>query len=245
MSKALGTIDKININIDKPLNINDEIQNNNKVSLFVGINGSGKSFLNKIVYCISSIANIYISNNDLNITKKQAQFFFDNCFDEQNINGTISLTFTSEFEIKLTFVHGNITDLDVNHVKCTTGTNIVYMSSNMRLLTELEKYINIKNTLLPKGLITDNDILTLCKFYKLYDILYAETLYNKLKIGIELKSQSFSSFEGFKDITRVYYNDTSQKICYSLLDGTDGLVSLLSAGEQSILNMYITQLINT
>jgi hypothetical protein len=208
-----------------------------------GANGSGKSFFNKLSYCLVSISNMYIMTKDLDITKKQAQFFFDNCFDNQNINGDISVTFTSEFEIIVKFDYGTIVNLDVNKVVCDVGTNIVYMSSNMRLLTELEKYIHLKNSLLPKGLINDNDILQLCKIYKLYDILYAEAVYNKLKIGIDIPPSSFSKFENFKDINKVYYNEHSNKICYLLSDGTDGLVSTLSAGEQAIINMFITNLI--
>lgn len=241
-NKSLGQIDHININIDKPLKLDLNIEFN-QLTMMTGANGTGKSFINKLNFCAVSISNVYILTKNLDLTKKQAQFFFDNCFDNQDINGEINLKFTSEFEIKFKFDNGNIIDLDVNHVVCDNITNIIYMSSNMRLLTELEKYINIKDTICPKGLITDEDFLKMCKFYKLYDIIYAETLYISLEKGIDLAK--LDGFTGFKPINKVYYSELSKKICYSLEDGTEGLVSHLSAGEQAIINMFITTSINS
>ena len=83
----------------------------------------------------------------------------------------------------------------------------------------------------------------MCKFYKLYDIIYAETLYRSLEKGIDLAK--LDEFTGFKPINKVYYSELSKKICYSLEDGTEGLVSHLSAGEQAIINMFITTSINS
>ncbi len=89
-NKSLGQIDHININIDKPLKLDLNIEFN-QLTMMTGANGTGKSFINKLNFCAVSISNVYILTKNLDLTKKQAQFFFDNCFDNQDINGEINL----------------------------------------------------------------------------------------------------------------------------------------------------------
>jgi len=218
------------------------------LSLYVGANGTGKTFILILNWIGALIAAVYAHLNNNNVPKKiyedLLQFVLDNSFSKNDFTGETEILFDN---LTVTFAldNGKVTSLDFQHSKKVNVAAIPqFLSTNTRLFDDVVKYIRFKHALGIKGnlnISTEEDIRKLSGIYKIFDVLFMETLILKLSTGLVLQ----------EEISDIIFKQTSKKIVSMLYDAdkmdifyTDDKkvtksVLTLGAGEQSYINMII------
>lgn len=241
----IGQFSSVKFNIAEPLDMNDVDFTLNNLTLLCGANGSGKTFVLINVYALTGVANLITKGVGDGVVEG-AQFIFDNCLSDQNIDGTISSVFTNNSTLEITFKEGKV--VDVNHTgfeNITDITPIKYMSSSMRLFSAMNQYLKVRKIFTNQG--KENELLfnEMLGHYKLYDVAYIEGLIVSLPKRIhgtklaELKDsfnidENIIEFNVDLDKCEFYVNvDTTENRKY---------LSRYSNGHQAILNMFLGNL---
>lgn len=243
--KQSGTIQTISTTIHN-LNLNN--MQFNKLNIICGVNGAGKSLINKLVWSSSLLICIYL-NGVINKSQcnKVFQLILDNTFSENDFNGETTCTFEN-LEIKFKLENGKITFLDIIHQEELEPTKIpIYMTKETRLFSSIVKYVNMKSILglvIPRGSVLSEEILKLCTLYKLPDILFMESLLNNLLTPFKVTEKILQNLKecGFTfEIDTIYFEPTLKDIKFTELNSPDHKsICILSDGEQSYLNMLIS-----
>lgn len=254
--KPLGSINSINSDLFTVKLNNFTI---NKLSLLVGMNGSGKTLTMILVWCISLIVCIYLSCKNIAQCEAALQWIFDKSFEKNDFTGTVEVEY-DHLELSFKMNNGKISDLlfvERDKIDPKSAGMPQFMSKNTRLFTDIIQYIKVKKLMGLKGTIDLNnaqDIEKLTEMYKLYDILFIEKMLLKLSNPfIKVSSVVNDNFlkDTHKRIDTIFYDEKTSDILYTgVLLGKDTQgnntetklnesVTILSAGEQSILNMFI------
>lgn len=229
--------------------------NMNMLTLLTGANGTGKTMILKIVWLVNYVTMTYIHTEGqipIDMMEKTTQFLMDKSFDTNDFTGKIEADYP---ELQLSF---DLTDGKVSNLLFVCGTDVkdlesggipVFLSADMRLFSDINKYIKLKKYVKldkPFTSFTDADIDVLCGMYKIYDIITVEKLLTKIsdpffKIDGKLK-ETLQIYIPNKDLDSVFYDEKSAEIYLSEIKDGKKIsypVINLSAGEQSILNMLI------
>lgn len=248
---SMGHLQKIHMNIEgmfKDL----ELDGVREISLYVGQNGTGKTFLLIMQWILGTMGTAYLcSAKSMADYEKMLQLFFDKSFDDQTFTGKIGAAY-EYLEINFELENGKVKDLDIiltdNSVQVEPSGMPVFMSKNTRLFTEIVKYLKTKKMLGMTGPITDYDdkkLMDLCDMWKIYDIMFIERMCMQLSDpNFKIKDKAKESFvENLKkEIVKVSYDEANCSfIVHEIKDGKEITypATTLSSGEQAWLNMFI------
>ena len=243
-------INKIDIDGYKDLNADIEIKD---MTLIAGMNGTGKSVSQKILWYIHHISSIYChllmvdpDNIDKNI-QEYTKETIDSVFDSEKFEMNVSLD-TDIYSICFDVKEGKINFFDIS-IHDPAKFNLehlstpVYASQKTRLFKAYDEYIKIRKLLEISDYCTIEDIKKLKEYYKLFDILNLE--------GLRLKCILFERKNTPLDLSAIAeqfelkgvqnYNRLTVKRSIPRVDnGTERKkLSSLSDGEQAVLMQSI------
>jgi hypothetical protein len=230
----LGGLDRIKIKVDKPINIDFDIEYQ-KLSLFTGLNGSGKSLIMKLSWAFSTIMAI-LHAEPHHLASDITQYVMDNTFEDQDFNGEIDATFRKG-TLKMSIENGKIVRAEYYiDPAVKTCPSVTFMSKNTRTISQINQYLKLE-----KQLPTKDDLL---EFYKLYDVAYVEQLKVRLEGGLkptkefkETLSKEFNIEHDFD--TLAIENDVIVSIDK---DGKRTNLSTFSDGDQSLITMTLASM---
>jgi recombinational DNA repair ATPase RecF len=164
------------------------------LNLFTGANGSGKSFIIKFAWYTSYMLQLY--KVQLNINPKTSEDFFAEhasklfgyVFDNsEEISGWIQIRDKERrklaFALELKNGELNSFDVDIIDPKEFLLSNIQsvkYASKETRTFEAYDRYKKIKKKFGLKSIATEEALDEICEFYKIYDVLWFESLPAKL-----------------------------------------------------------------
>lgn len=243
----IGNLKKIKLNLKHP-QFEGDIEFRS-IALFVGANGVGKTLILKYIWVMGMITCADIVSAQTADLKEVAQFTFDNCFDDQDFDGTIKCKY-DKGSVKVTLKEGTITK-----VKCIIAPEVdtpsppTFMSKDMRTFDSIKTYLKIRNKIGAIGAtqLVPEQMKEMLDFFKLYDITYVERLLIKLKSRV-VTPQRFrdfiAGFTGFSTkIHELYYDRVNQDIKFVNDKGVEKSLTTLGAGEQSLVNMAVANTI--
>lgn len=213
-NQGTGDCENIHLNITEPIKFEKMDLEYRKINLLTGMNSTGKSLILKLTWAVSLHVNNYLLAGTKSIPFNElidAQFILDSTFTNQDFNGQIKVDFKNiacELDIEKGKVISSIMFSKITNL--VPSTNPIYMSTNMRLYSQINGYLKIKDLLGIKYLLFDSiklpslatvpvDLDNLLKHYRLYDILLVERLlyclqqgmFPRVKLNEQLKNFDF------------------------------------------------------
>lgn len=246
--KTNGQIKDLRIDISEPMKMNHQNVTLNNLTLFLGANGSGKTFCLVNVYALSSIIAVIIDTSIQKILpspKQIAQYFYDNCFTDQNITGTIGATYTSGATIDVTFDKGKVVDISYNIDGLNAATPTRFMSKNLRTFDAIQQYLKIRKLVMQVNNTAGGPLMEkMLEHYKMYDVTYIEGLLMKMPVFVEQDMKdAFKKFDIEEDIISFAF-DNDKNDFYAVIQESDGTtrnkyLTTYGAGHQSMINMML------
>lgn len=245
-----GQIKKINFNITEPFQATDQsLDITGSLSVMVGQNGTGKTFILILTYILTTICAAVVYRTPYEILKQLAQFTFDHCFDDQNIDGTVGCEFTSGADISVILEKGKVVDVSYNGFEnINTATPAVFMSSGMRLFSSIKQYLKLRKMFIQHATNepTQEEIVQHMLVegeYKLYDVTYIEKLIHKCPIVIpDNIHRVFKEDYDFKEDIKEFDVDLD-KCDFYIIEGNEfastKYASTYGNGHQAVLNMMV------
>lgn len=242
-AKNIGHISDVTFEVTKPLEFKQTKIAFNKLTLLVGANGSGKTFVNINVYCLCTLCDMIIAARlhglPMSVTE-QAQFIWDRCFSDQNIHGKIGATFQSGADMSVVFEEGKVKTVEYSiPEEINSPLGMAYMSSRMRTFNAISLYLKLRKRLEDDP---QKRLLELMKDYKMFDVMYIEKLI--LRSPMEVRKDIASSLldMGIGKAELLEFGVDEEKCdfygCFGSMDNKIYLSSM-SAGEQAMINMTI------
>lgn len=219
----------------------------NKINIYVGKNGTGKTVLFKLAWFGTYITSNKILEERGFLPQNSIQEDFVNhtiskVFDEVDFNGKMVFTFENNLTTTLIFEKGICIDITFSNLtKDKKVTNILFMSKDLRLFTELVRYLKLRKRVNgTERIISPTAFVEILNDYKIYDALAVESLLQNLPLEFsETDSEVLVKNYNFKNAPKKLEVDL--ETCKFLLEYSDGTVEnvlKLGAGHQSILNMF-------
>ena len=219
----------------------------NKINIYVGQNGTGKTILLKLAWFGTYITSNKILEERGFLPQNSIQEDFVNhtiskVFDEVDFNGKMVFTFENNLTTTLIFEKGICIDITFSNLtKNKKVTNILFMSKDLRLFTELVRYLKLRKRVNgTERIISPTAFVEILNDYKIYDALAVESLLQNLPLEFsETDSEVLVKNYNFKNAPKKLEVDL--ETCKFLLEYSDGTVEnvlKLGAGHQSILNMF-------
>lgn len=236
---AIRRLNTISIRLKDFIDIDDLTMK--ELMLLVGTNGSGKTFVNKVVFALTNLATIAQVNNVTDM-KPLANHVINGTFENVDFTGTMSLTYDNGAKVIVGLNEGEIINaymLDVQ--EGDQFPSAIYMSSGMRLFSAMEHYLKLRTRLLKdEKMLHEEATKELLEDYKLYDIIALEKLI--MSCPINLNQDYLHGFEPapYKWPLTLDVSDDRKKFVFNYPDGTQKQSSTLGSGEQALLNMCAT-----
>lgn len=223
-----------------------------KVTVLLGANGTGKSFVLKTLYYLGYCMSSYTSSLlNLNIEPDVDfyQFALDNVYDNPDFTGFCKLIYKCRSSIEIQLERGKVIDkiIKIPFHFTKSAASINYMSSGMRLFSNILTYLRFRKmkSVAPDHLFSESILEHVLKNggYKLYDVLAVEKLLNVINKGVYNNTNKF--LEGFIDnfipIKKIHidYNLPEINILYD--NGIIKNITTLSNGEQALYNTFLMQ----
>jgi energy-coupling factor transporter ATP-binding protein EcfA2 len=252
--KQLGNVLNIHMSFKKPAIVGQDLDlNANALTLMTGKNGTGKSFIMKLIWAASSVAAVIITNRDMPSEAKihLAQFYINGAFvDTDQIDGTVEIKYEFGDSVEIAISNGVVTHVnELLDPKLQPTSHPRYLSTNMRLMVEVTQYMKMKKALgIGKGIPTDPDaMMKLCECYRLYDIMHAEDVIRTIDAGnsseefLKEANKRLAIGEDHFDLKGLKVDYDACDIKYKDKDDLWLSVASMGAGHQSLLNMFICQ----
>lgn len=242
-----GNCKHMTIKMEEPLKLNFHGEDMKNILLLVGANGTGKTFVLVTTYVLGFILQTAVGAKGA--TKEfmlsVAQFTVDNCYNDlENITGILGYETQFGAKINMTIEKGKVIDIDTYIPEnITEPSNVVYMSSNIRLFSGISMYLKLRKANVGTSTITDENTITkMLESYKLYDIMCIEKLIISMPYVVDSTFRArLDTFDVEDDITS-FNVDLVQGEFYAVI-GADKRKNLSSYGNghQALLNMILTQ----
>lgn len=239
--KDIGSLKEITCDITSPIKMKKLEISFDKFALLVGANGTGKTFMLKLTWILSTLCNAKLVNPSTNLNIL-TQMLLDNTFDEHKFNGMVKVKYdnaTMEFETDNGKV---INSIAAFKKKVDTPIPAIFMSKDTRLYTDFIKYMKMKKALKISNSIhkfTADNLKDLANLYKIHDINLIEQVL--IKITPEYKFNKKLQ-DTLLSLDRTFFvkslSATDENIYYTDDKNVTRSVTTLSAGHQAILNMY-------
>lgn len=249
--KTLGSVQTIELDITKPVQMKEMEMQYNKLLLLLGANGTGKTFLLKITWVLSTFVNhlVMILHDKISTDNKlHLQYLLDNTFTNNDLTGKIYFTYERGNSISVELLEGKVIKVGMSlEEDLSPSAQPVFMSKETRLFSDIIQYMKIKNLMkIPKGIpVTESDMNKVMEMYRIYDMMYIETLLHYIETKttpklIEDFGKQIVEFDPDIKITDIRIDYTTNDILYS-----DGInyksIGSLGAGHQALINMFLFQ----
>lgn len=232
----IGQLKSINLDFPNLKGPSDEIELNN-VTLLCGANGTGKTLIN----IFSWIGCTFVS---IKLDFPSAPYEVLDMFIKYSLNnftetGSFKVEFTSGVILDVYLENGKVSKLDLLNTKeGMEGTRALYMSTEMRLYTNIARYIKIR-----KG---QSDMMKMLSDfdYKIYDAMVCEKIISTLSDGpFDVSDLDFAKFDVLEKYESLELDDDSN-ILLTYID-QEGIkikknVTEFGNGHQAIINMLTT-----
>lgn len=233
--KKPNKLDKLVLKITQPIKMDSEIEFE-RLGVFVGPNGVGKTLILKIAYALGAIGGTAQMLPIEVPTMESAQFVFDNTFTDQNFDGTLEAIYT-EGSIKVELKDGKVTNVHTRDQKSIVP--IVFMSSEMRTFSQMTLYLRMRKQAEKEGDMA-GFIKVMMEAYRLYDFTYMESLIRRCPIHIpEHLSDTLKAYDFQDDITSIEVDLEKCEFLVVLKDGSKKNIANYGNGHQAILNMML------
>ena len=226
----------------------------NKINIYVGQNGTGKTVLLKLAWFGTYITSNKILEERGFLPQNSIQEDFVNhtiskVFEEVDFNGKMVFTFENNLTTTLIFEKGICIDITFSNLtKENKVTNILFMSKELRLFTELVRYLKLRKRVNgTERIMSPAAFEEILNDYKIYDALVVEQLLQNLPLEFsEEVSKTLVDVYNFKDSpTKLEVDLETCSFLLEYSDNTTENVLKLGAGHQSILNMFAMNSIQT
>jgi hypothetical protein len=235
--KSVGHIHSIMLKLrEPPMNVeNMEI---NKLNIMIGANGAGKSFVLVTSWVFAYISStIVLSGINGPMLNDMVQFTVSNCYDIKDLTGEMGVVFESGAEIYIKLNEGKVETVNYSGFEgVTIPTGVSYMSSAMRTFEAISMYLKFRK-------MANNNIEELLKTFKLYDVMQIESMI--VRMPLKPSPQLLESLQALAmphEFTE-FGVDLDHCDFYGIDNGKKRWLSSFSKGEQAILNMTISQLL--
>ena len=226
----------------------------NKINTYVGKNGTGKTVLLKLAWFGTYITSNKILEERGFLPQNSIQEDFVNhtiskVFEEVDFNGKMVFNFENNLTTTVIFEKGICIDITFSNLtKENKVTNILFMSKELRLFTELVRYLKLRKRVNgTERIMSPAAFEEILNDYKIYDALVVEHLLQNLPLEFsEEVSKVLVENYDFKNTPKKLEVDL--ETCKFLLEYSDGTIEnvlRLGAGHQSILNMFAMNSIQT
>lgn len=225
-------LEKLALNITAPFKMDQEI-GLGQLSVFVGANSSGKSFMLKVAYALGAIGIMRAAPPGPN---SGAQFVFDNTFIDQKFNGVFKAVYTRGL------VSVELKDGEVVNVE-TQGQIIPvkFMSTDIRTFDQMAVYLRIRKDAGSEPLAFMKKML---EAYRLYDFTYMEALLVRLPLVLPDNVKDYLQSFGLTEPVASIEVDLDKCEFHAVLDdGSKRNIAAYGKGHQAVLNMAIGGLI--
>jgi hypothetical protein len=233
----MTTIESLTIDCIKPMRLDYANIEFNHLNLLTGMNNTGKSFMLKVVYALTISLRILYSNynNLLQVKEEVCKHVFDSTFSNQDFTGKFLVTLSNSLIFSVDMKDGIVITVEISNPNNITDIpSIVYMSSQMRLFTSMEYYLQARKRV-------NNDPNKLLSEFKLYDIEAVEKFI--AKCPIKLKPELFLSEHDAKDASTLSVDLDECKFHINYTTGEKRDMSYFGSGQQAWLNMQITAML--
>ena len=245
--KSIGNLTKLKLDLTEPVKMTAELEPR-ALMLLLGANGSGKSLVLKLTYAIGTQMQYYVTAREHGLLldpKINAQFLFDNVFTEQFFDGSVRATYDDGSFMEVTLEKGQVINIDMEVPEdVTSAPAVIFMSSNTRLFSSINKYLETKEMMGITGPLTEDNLKKLLKYNRIYDITLIESLVNNIKHHTtdaflkDLNESMFKMDENFGEIQDIAVVDETD-IRYVNKDGKLVSFASLGNGHQSLLTMMM------
>ena len=226
----------------------------NKINIYLGQNGTGKTVLLKLAWFGTYITSNKILEERGFLPQNSIQEDFVNhtiskVFEEVDFNGKMVFNFENNLTTTVIFEKGICIDITFSNLtKENKVTNILFMSKELRLFTELVRYLKLRKRVNGTERIMSPDAFEeILNDYKIYDALAVEHLLQNLPLEFseEVSKVLVENYDFKKNPTRLEVDLETCNFLLEYSDNTTENVLKLSAGHQSILNMFAMNSIQT
>lgn len=226
----------------------------NKINIYVGQNGTGKTVLLKLAWLGTYITSNKILEERGFLPQNSIQEDFVNhtiskVFEEVDFNGKMVFNFENNLTTTVIFEKGICIDITFSNLtKENKVTNILFMSKELRLFTELVRYLKLRKRVNGTERIMSPDAFEeILNDYKIYDALAVEHLLQNLPLEFseEVSKVLVENYDFKKNPTRLEVDLETCSFLLEYSDNTTENVLKLGVGHQSILNMFAMNSIQT
>lgn len=247
---VMNHVSNIEIDITKPMPIKEMNLTMNKLALFVGANGTGKSFIMKLVWMFATQMNNIAASRKFKmsyIIEAGMQDIVDMSLRENDLTGTININYIGGEFLKVEFDEGKVISHDYfMREEIVPQSPPIFMSSDTRLISALTKYLAFKDAIGVTSIADDANVKKLNKMYPLYDIIFLERqialLDNMTPERIKKINETIKEFDDkFEEITDLKIDYTKSDVMFTTAKHTYKSLTSLGAGHQSLFTMFIAQ----
>lgn len=226
----------------------------NKLNIYVGQNGTGKTVLLKLAWFGTYITSNKILEERGFLPQNSIQEDFVNhtiskVFEEVDFNGKMVFNFENNLTTTVIFEKGICIDITFSNLtKENKVTNILFMSKELRLFTELVRYLKLRKRVNgTERIMSPAAFEEILNDYKIYDALTVEHLLQNLPLEFSemISKVLVENYDFKKNPTRLEVNLETCSFLLEYSDNTIENVLKLSTGHQSILNMFAMNSIQT
>ena len=226
----------------------------NKINIYIGQNGTGKTVLLKLAWFGTYITSNKILEERGFLPQNSIQEDFVNhtiskVFEEVDFNGKMVFNFENNLTTTVIFEKGICIDITFSNLtKENKVTNILFMSKELRLFTELVRYLKLRKRVNgTERIMSPAAFEEILNDYKIYDALAVEHLLQNLPLEFSemISKVLVENYDFKKNPTRLEVNLETCSFLLEYSDNTIENVLKLGAGHQSILNMFAMNSIQT
>ena len=219
----------------------------NKINIYVGQNGTGKTVLLKLAWFGTYITSNKILEERGFLPQNSIQEDFVNhtiskVFEEVDFNGKMVFNFENNLTTTVIFEKGICIDITFSNLtKENKVTNILFMSKELRLFTELVRYLKLRKRVNgTERIMSPAAFEEILNDYKIYDALAVEHLLQNLPLEFSemISKVLVENYDFKKNPTRLQVDLETCSFLLEYSDNTIENVLRLGAGHQSILNMF-------
>jgi hypothetical protein len=244
--KTTGQLLSVSIDVTEPFEFSAKELTMRNISLFTGKNSTGKSFCLVNFFCLGHLTAAIIQSRIWELPFEPiafAQHTWDHSFSEQNLTGTVEALWESGATLSVTFLKGKV--CNVQHTgmdDLEAAVPVKFMSSQMRTFDAISMYMKMRK-LVAETCGEDNSLLAgqMLKSYKLYDVLYLESMMVRMPVEADERiKKALSGFDITEDIRT--FNVDYDKCDFYVTIGEEQKPKYLTTygkGDQSIFNMTL------